>query len=405
MTSTSLVHHLEAKLKDKELSTGPTYDFVPKIHDHHDLSRWFCESFHALSTQNSTKVYELANAFRKGVWDAVEAVEYVPSLDDLDIENPKLVSLVKEMVRIMKFRVVSYQRTTRRVVEYTQTMIQKARSMAHMIMKKQDELSRHIQAQALHIQQEKINHLPPTSLETLAPIQLETTMVATPTNLEGGAQVQVQVQGNSKKQVMDMLKKKALDMYKELGQLQDQRVHAVLCHDVAQVRVIDQQMKKLKTHTRAIMGARQHMASIVQDPTLETQLGKDGIKETLDRIEQSMTKKRVLDYDLYRQEVQNQIQEHASGMALYLGLKTQEEVLRLQHELVQEVCQVVSQVFEEGREEVLLLNQEMATFHRSLLLLQMPDNAMKYLEGMAKKYRGSIAKIQLSLLALFDKRS
>lgn len=400
MTSTSLVHHLEAKLKDKELSTGPTYDFVPTVHDHRDLSRWFCESFHALSTQNSTKVYELANAFRKGVWDAVEGVEYVPSLDDLNIENPKLVSLVKEMVRIMKFRVVSYERTTRRVVEYTQTMIQKARSMAHMIMKKQDELSRHIQAQAVHIRQEKLSQLPdPASAETLAPMQLETTTVVT--NLEGGAQVQA----NSKKQTMDMLKKKALDMYEKLGQLQDERVHAVLSHDVAQVRAIDQQTKKLKTHTRAIMGARQHMASIVQDPTLDTQLGKEDIKETLARIEQAMTKKKVMDYDLYRQEVQNQIQEHASGMALYLGLKTQEEVLRLQHDLVQEVCQVVSQVFEEGREEVLLLNQEMATFHQSLRTNQVSDEIMKYLEGMAKKYRGSIAKIQLRLLALFDKRS
>ena len=387
----ALVKNLEHKLKDKELSTGPTYDFVPKVHDHHDLSRWFCESFHVLNQGQSEKVYMLANAFRKGVWDVVQDVEYVPELE-LDSK------LVKEMVKIMKFRVVSYERTTRRVIEYTRTMIQKARTLAHMIIKKQDELSRHIQSQAMSIKQEKIGQLP---------MKVEANYVVQ--EPEFGEAFQVHVEGNSKKETMDVLKKKAMQMYKELAKLREERVHAVLTHDKGQVKAIDARVKLLKTHTRAIMGARQHMASIVQDDMKggedeETQSENLVAQKAMARMEQSMVQKRVPDYELYKQEVENQIDEHASGMALYLGLKTQKEVAQLRHDLVKEVCEVVAKVFDQGREEVVLLNQEMASFHRSLLTEQVGQNAIQYLEKVSKKYRADIAKIQLGLLALFDKR-
>lgn len=392
MSSAALVQNLEARLASKELGTGPTYDFVPKMHDHHDLSRWFCESFHALNRQDSTKVYALADAFRKGVWDVVQDVEHV---EELDLENPKLEKLVKEMVRIMKFRVISYERTTRRVVKYTRDMIEKARMLAHMIMKKQDELSRHIQTQALEIKAQKIGQLP---------MRVETSFVVE--QPEYGPAFQVQAQGSSKKEMMEALKKRAMGMYKELAKLREERVRAVLSHDRGQVKAIDARATLLKTYTRAITGARMHLASIGSDEVDDIGGGEQDMtaQKAMERLEKGMTHKKVADYDLYRQEVENQIDEHSTGMALYLGLKTQKEVGQLRHDLVLEVCKVVAKIFDEGREEIMLLNAEMATLHRSLLAEQVGGKAMKYLERVAKKYRASIAKIQLELLGLFDRR-
>lgn len=379
----SIVQHLEKKLEDKELSTGPRYDFVPKVHDHQDLSKWFCESFHALHKGDSAKLYDLANAFRKGVWDVVENVEHV---HEFDSDNPKLEKLVKEMVRIMKFRVVSYERTTKRIVTYTRTMIDKARKLAQSILDKQDELSKHIQTQALELKKEKIGQLPNS---------IETTIVIEEPSFTNTFQMR-----SNKREMMDALKKRAVQLYKQLHQLQEERVQAVLNHDKVLVRNIDAKTKLIKTYTRAIMGARQHFSSIHDQEEEEEEDDETG-KKVLERLEKSMAETRVPDYELYKQEVEHQIDEHSSGLALYLGLKTQHEITQLKQDLVTEVCKVVSKIFDEGREEIMLLNQEMASFHRELLGNQV---AMQYLEKVAKKYRASVAKIQLQLLALFDKR-
>jgi len=316
-------------------------------------------------------------------------------VEELDLENPKLEKLVKEMVRIMKFRVISYERTTRRVVKYTRDMIEKARMLAHMIMKKQDELSRHIQTQALEIKAQKIGQLP---------MRVETSFVVE--QPEYGPAFQVQAQGSSKKEMMEALKKRAMGMYKELAKLREERVRAVLSHDRGQVKAIDARATLLKTYTRAITGARMHLASIGSDEVDDIGGGEQDMtaQKAMERLEKGMTHKKVADYDLYRQEVENQIDEHSTGMALYLGLKTQKEVGQLRHDLVLEVCKVVAKIFDEGREEIVLLNAEMATLHRSLLAEQVGGKAMKYLERVAKKYRASIAKIQLELLGLFDRR-
>jgi hypothetical protein len=397
----SVIRNLEDKLKDVQIDTEPDYGFVPKVHDHHDLNRWFCESLQALSTADSTKLYQLANGMRKSVWDTVQSIEPV---DKRDIEHltPQITSLIKEMVRIMKFRVVSYQRTTRAVVEYTRTMIEKARKIAKAIYSQQTKLSQHIQAQAQALKHEKISQLP-------YPEDDSVTIHGTQSH-EPGFEVAFQVvaQGtNSKKATMDTLKKKAIQLYTELAQLREDRVHAVLSHDKPKVRTIDQRTRKIKTQTRAITGARQHLASVTEDDQSHVLAGgqaKQTTQEAIDRLTNAMTKKKVTDYDMYRHEVQNQIDEHTDGMALYLNLKTQKEIVHLQRDLQTEVCKVVAQMLESGRHEVILLNQEMASMHSQLIAMEIGKEGVEYLEKMAKKYRASIARIQLELLALFDKR-
>lgn len=384
---------LEHKLDGVEVSDGPTFSFVPKVHEHADLSKWFCTIFHAMSVQDSAKVRSLSDAMRKAIWDVVQDVEPVPSLDEQDFGSDQIDALVKEMIRIMKFRVVSYERTTRQVVKYTRAMIAKARKIATALMRKQDDLSRHIRSSAMAIRQEKIGQLP---------ARIESTVVVDDPAF--GPAFQVSSEGTSKQQVLDSMKQKATNLYKTLGQLQQQRVHAILQHDKSMVKQIDAQIKKLRTQTRAIMGARQHMTSMIhesQDAASQLDLD-ETIKDALGRLEAGMTSQKMIDYDLYKQEIDHQIDEHTTGMALFLGLQTQQEITKLRQDMIEEVCKRVADMFEQGRLEILLLNQEMTTFYRDIA---MNKQALRYLELVAKRYRASIAKRQVMLLGLFDKRS
>lgn len=386
-----MISDLEKKLDQVELSDGPSFAFVPKVHVHGDVSKWFCSIFRAMSTQDSARVRSLSDAMRKAIWDVVQEVEPVPDLKDQDFGSDQADALVKEMVRIMKFRVVSYERTTRQVVEYTRTMIGRARKMAQALMRKQDDLSRHIRSKAMTIKQEKIGQLPE---------RIESTIVIDDPAF--GQAFQVSAQGSSKQQVLDQMKQKASKVYRRLGELQQARVHAILQHDKAKVKHIDTQIKKLRTHTRAIMGARQHMASMIEQTMDDDGKVDQTVESALARLEAGMSSQKMVDYDLYKQEIEHQIDEHTNGMALFLGLQTQQEIMQLRRDLIQEVCKHVAELFDKGRQEVLLLNQEMTTFYRDLA---MNKEALHYLELVAKRYRASIAKIQVMLLALFDKRS
>lgn len=386
-----MISDLEKKLDRVEVSDGPGFAFVPKVHDHGDVSRWFCTIFHAMSTQDSAQVRSLSDAMRKAIWDVVQEVEPVPNMEDQDFGSDQADALVKEMVRIMKFRVVSYERTTRLVVQYTRTMIGRARKIAQALMRKQDDLSRHIRSKAMAIKQEKIGQLP---------ARIESTVVIQDPAF--GQAFQVSAQGSSKQQVLDQMKQKASKVYRRLGELQQARVHAILQHDKAKVKHIDAQIKKLRTQTRAIMGARQHMASMIEQTMDDDDKADQTVESALARLEAGMSSQKMVDYDLYKQEIEHQIDEHTNGMALFLGLQTQQEIMQVRKDLIQEVCKHVAKLFEKGRQEVLLLNQEMTTFYRDLA---MNKQALHYLELVAKRYRASIAKRQVMLLGLFDKRS
>ena len=38
-----MLTNLENKLKQVEVSDGPVFEFVPQIHVHSDLNKWFCQ--------------------------------------------------------------------------------------------------------------------------------------------------------------------------------------------------------------------------------------------------------------------------------------------------------------------------------------------------------------------------
>lgn len=390
------IARLEEKLANKRIEAGPTYDFVPKVHDQHDMAKWFCLAVHALGNQDAAKLVELCNALRQSIWDVVQDVEPINDDNDADVldrMDKRVRAVVKEMVRLMKFRVVACERTTRQLVEYTQSTIAKARQVAKALLRKQDELSSHIQSQALHLKQEKIGQLP---------VQVEAKLVVDKPSF--GSAFQVQAQGSSKQATMDALKAKALQLYKTLAELRDERVHAILSHDKPRVQAIDAQVRKLHTQTRAITGARQHLASLVKDePILGGEAStNESAQAGVERLAKAMTQKKVLDHDLYKYQVEHEIDEHATGMALYLGLKTQKEIAQLKHDLQESLCKVAAQLFQTNAQEIELLNQEMAALHNQLRRLNHTD--MDYLERMAKRYRANVAKIQLQILSLFDKR-
>ena len=388
-----MLSELEKKLQNVEVSDGPTFAFVPKVHVHSDMNKWFCSIFHAMSVQDSAQVRSLSNALRKAIWDVVQEVEPVPNVKEQTFGSDQADALVRKMVRIMKLRVVSYERTVRRVVKYTRAMISKSRKIAQALMHKQDELSRHIRSSAMAIKQEKIGQLP-AHVET-------SIMIDDPTF---GPAFQVNTEANSKQQLLDQLKQKASKIYKKLEQLQQERVHAILQHDKAKVKLIDEQIKKMKTQTRALMGARQYMTSMLDD--VENISLTDTLNETIEdafgRLEAGIVDQKVLDYDLYRREIEHQIDEHSNGMALFLGLQTQQEIAALRKDMIKEVCKHVSHIFEEGSQEVMLLNQEMGTYYRELVSNK---DAIVVIKSFAKRYRASIAKIQIMLLGLFDKRT
>ena len=160
------------------------------------------------------------------------------------------------------------------------------------------------------------------------------------------------------------------------------------------------------------MGARQHLASLVAESDEDTQTTQDEqtssgsdvhdtVRQALQRLEAGMTSRQMLDHDMYRHEIEQQINEHTNGMMLYLGLQTEHEVHQLRQALIKEVCVSVAKLYEQGRQEVLLLNQELTTFYRDMVGNK---EALEYLELVAQRYRASIAKLQVHVLALFDKR-
>ena len=385
-----MLTNLENKLEHVEVSDGPVFEFVPQIHVHSDLNKWFCKSFQAMYLQDSVKVRSLANAMRKGIWDTIQKVEPVLSFDDQEFESDKVRSLVKEMRRIMKFRVVSYQRTTKKVVTYTRSMIEKARTIATQIMKKQDKLSKHIHSSAITLKQEKLNQLPQ---------HVESTIVVDDPSF--GQAFKINAQGESQQQIMTEMKKKASSLYKKLSKLQQERIHAVLQHDKMKVKEIDMQTKKIKTQTRALMGARQYLASLSNNFSFDNNNLNESIEDSLSRLEAGLSNKNIIDHELFAKEIEHEIDQHSNGLALFLGLQTQNEIMHLKKDLIKEVCTMVSKLFEEGKEEIFLINQEISTFYRELIG---HPNAIKYLELLATKYRADIAKVQVQLLTLFDKR-
>jgi hypothetical protein len=324
----------------------------------------------------------------------------VPPIDTQDFGSDQATKLVKEMVRIMKFRVVSYERTTRQVVNHTKDMIHRAKNIATQLYKKQKQLSNHVRSKAVIIKEEKLGQLPP---------HVQATIVVDDPNF--GQAFRVQAQADSKQVLMDQMKQKLTALYKQLHELQQERVHAVLKHDKAKVKHVDQLIRKLKTQTRAIMGARLHLASLVAKSSDDHEMPPDepsgssdvhnAIRQALQRLEAGMTSRQMLDYDMYKHEIEQQINEHTNGMMLYLGLQTEHEVQQIRQALIKEVCISVAKIYEQGRQEVLLLNQELTTFYRDMVGNK---EALKYLELVAQRYRASIAKLQVHVLALFDKR-
>ena len=396
-----MLSQLEKKLENVEVSYGAKHEFVPKVHNHHDMSKWYCAAFQAMGMQDGTKARSLADALRQSIWEEVQGVKPVPDIDTQDFGSDQATKLVKEMVRIMKFRVVSYERITRQVVKHTKEMINKAENIATQLYKKQKQLSNHVRSKAVIIKEEKLGQLP---------AHVQATIVVDDPNF--GQAFHVQAQADSKQVLMNQMKQKAMTLYEQLHELQQERVHAVLKHDKAKVKHIDQLIRKLKTQTRAIMGARQHLASLVAESDDDTQTTQDEqtsfgsdvqdtIMQALQRLEAGMTSRQMLDHDMYRHEIEQQINEHTNGMMLYLGLQTEHEVQQLRQALIKEVCVSVAKLYEQGRQEVLLLNQELTTFYRDMVGNK---EALEYLELVAQRYRASIAKLQVHVLALFDKR-
>lgn len=394
-----MLSQLEKKLENVEVSYGPKHEFVPKVHSHHDMSKWYCAAFQAMGMQDGTQARSLADALRQSIWEEVQGVKPVPPIDTQDFGSDQATKLVKEMVRIMKFRVVSYERTTRQVVNHTKDMIHRAKNIATQLYKKQKQLSNHVRSKAVIIKEEKLGQLPP---------HVQATIVVDDPNF--GQAFRVQAQANSKQVMMDQMKHKLTALYKQLHELQQERVHAVLKHDKAKVKHVDQLIRKLKTQTRAIMGARLHLASLVAKSSDDHEMPPDepsgsdvhnAIRQALQRLEAGMTSRQMLDYDMYKHEIEQQINEHTNGMMLYLGLQTEHEVQQIRQALIKEVCISVAKLYEQGRQEVLLLNQELTTFYRDMVGNK---EALEYLELVAQRYRASIAKLQVHVLALFDKR-
>jgi len=193
-------------------------------------------------------------------------------------------------------------------------------------------------------------------------------------------------------------------MYKQINKQNKDKIKAVLNHDTSKVKDINQKLKLLKTYTRAMVGARQHILSIVEDNELEQEpQNNTSVDAMIQRMHDYMKNSVPMDYDLYKHEVENQIDEHSSGLALYLGLKTHDELILLKKDLVNEVCLNVQKIFEQGQHEIVLLNEEIKSLYNSLKLTCSGD-ILKYIEQKSLYYRGMVAKIQLQLLALFDKR-
>jgi len=386
----SIIEKLETKLETKEINNEHKFEFIPKIHIHEDLSRWFCESFHALNNENSTQLYHLADALRKGIWDVIQEVS--PEIQ-INSDDDHINKILKEIIKILKFRVVSYERITRRVVNYTRTMIEKARKLAKSILKQQDKLSTHIQAQSVQLKQEKINNLP---------INIETEIIVQQPSFNGT--FAIHTQEDSKSKTLGVLKKKSIEMYKQINKLNKDKIQAVLNHDSVKLKNIEKQLKVLKTYTRAMVGARQHILSLMDDTMLSKNMeNTQSVNDMLIRMQNHMKNTVPMDYELYKHEIQNQIDEHSSGLALYLGLKTHEELMQLKHDLVNEVCANVKKIFEEGQHEIVILNEEFKSLY-NILRSKCSNNVLNYIEQKSLYYRAMIAKIQLSLLSLFDKR-
>ena len=350
---------------------------------------------------------------RQGIWNAAQDVAPIDA-HIADTLSPKIHGLVEEMVRIMKFRVVSYQRATRLVVEYTTTAIHRAKLIAKHIYSAQDQLSKQIQHQSTELLSRKLDqvplHLPATLTSSSSnssnspnmPIPPSvSTSTSTTSTMSTSTPFKQAFQVHSKRQVMDAMKQKAKDLYTSLSQLQNDKIHAVLNHDKLNARAVETRIRKLKTQVRALTGARQYLASSQKIDFLDLTKETDA---SMTRLAQSLTHQKVMDHDMYRMEVVNQIEEHANGMALFLGLKTQKEIHQLKHDLVKEVCANVALLFKDARQEVYLLNQELSLVYAQLMSLHPPALLVAYLEAVVLRYRGDIAKIQVSLLELFDKR-
>lgn len=371
---------LERKLQHK---LEENLEFVPKPWIQPEMLRWFCDAIKALASRNEVELTTLNNGLRKGIWDTIEAVDNI-TLPEL--KDSKVQSLIHEIVRMIKFRAVSYRRTTQKVVAYTRTAIAQARKMARALLHKQDAMSREIVDQGRRLEQEKLGQLP---LEEENDLEIQDI---------SGNYVFGQAQDHPE---MKALKEKAKALYVELRDLQTARVQAILRHERKKVQVLDAKIRKLETAVRALRGARQYLSEM---PVMPSFSSFPDTKAVLDRLVCNLNNRRELDCDLYRAEIKNQIESHTSGLALYLGLQVQKEIAQLAHDLVKAVCHNAETIFKAGQEEVRLLNEEIATMHRTLLAENPPKSVLNYIKQVVAKYRVVIAKDQLQILALFDNR-
>lgn len=384
------IQELKSKLRKNPhvLDTSEEYSFVPKIHHHRDMAKWFCRAVLYLSRHETSKLREYVGGLRKAIYDTVQEYNEVAHTTPPDLES-ELEKVVSKMTQIMKFRVVSYARTIHQVYKYVHHVIKRARAISKVIHSQGHKLRKVVGQRVAELRRNKqtlVNSAQSTHVEVEDP---EFSGAFELTSVSQDAQLKV-------------MKDKIRDIYQSLKQSRKQRMAALLQHDTTKVQAIDAQIRKFETQAGALTMARQYLQSI--EPMVSIVAPKhamDSTDDAIHRMVRAMNNHKTSDHELYNDHLENMLDEHSTGMSLFLGLKTEQEVKKLQQDMVETVCKNTGNIFGHGRREMLALNQQLAMLHSRLVQLDHDHHASNWIHVVARKYRASMAKVSTELLGMF----
>lgn len=368
--------------------------FVPKLNSHHDIAKWVCHAFIYLSRQDTPKLNQYIQGFRKAILDTSQDMYNQEESTELEPDVPKMThKVMTQMIQMMKHRVVSYHRCIHSLVQYIQQVIRRARGFASMIHTQGSNLNNLIQKRA---QKVKLEYSGPEITSIQGP---------TVTSIISGFDIEQTPISTNKHTTM--LKDRAIRIYQQLNELRRDRVQAVLEHDQPKVVGIDAQIRKLNTQVKAIIGARQYLASIPDEtPMVSDHSTMEAADRVLNHIQESMVSaKHHLDMDLHKERLNSMVEEHTLGLELYLKLKTQQEIEKLKNHVIQKVCQYTNRIMTQGKTETELLNKHLAHLHAQLVLMEKGAEASRFVHLKNIEFRAQIAQMYLELLGLFDTSS
>lgn len=387
--------------------------FVPRVNVHRDLARWFCNAFKYAVNQDMEKLNPWILALRKSIWTTSEEKNSsnfpAARIHELELNlDSRSQRMLHYMVELMKVRTASFARTTREVQEYVQRTLEHAKAMVKTIRQKEHAMKNGIKHKSEKLRRKHASLVQSGNVGDVG----DTSAHESEDGAFAAAFDPMNPTDSTNSVHLDVLKKKALELYANMDKLRKERVQAIVQHNQVKVFGIDSQIHRIKTTTRAITGARRYLRSIRPDTALVPSFdgAMESIDEALGRLAECTTKTDCTDAELFHAHASAMIDEHDTGMQLFIGLKAEQEIARLRRDLVAVVCQNVVRIFGRGHTEVMLLNKELASLHGELMAHQSRKETGRiseikaYLIHAAKLNRGKVAKTQLKLLEIVDRR-